>query len=223
MKSILEIACFDYDSAITAFKSGANRIEYCHDYSMGGKSPDVESTRKLLAQVNIPVFVMLRIGEGFYFNTADLDAYKNEIIEFKKIGVHGFVIGFLDSTNEIDEDFNGQLLELIKPLPCTFHRAIDHTSNYMQSIEKVIDMGFDRVLTSGGKGNAFDFLLQLAEAQKIYGSKIAILPGGGIRHSNIKEIKDKTNCSEFHSAAFIDNKINVEEIKKLLDCIRDET
>jgi copper homeostasis protein len=133
--------------------------------------------------------------------------------------VHGFVIGFLDNSNEIDEDFNGRLLELIKPLPCTFHRAIDHTSNYMKSIQKVIDMGFDRILTSGGKGNAYDFLPQLKEAQAKFGNKIVILPGGGIRHTNVKEIKETTKCNEFHSAAFVDGKINPGEIKSLLQAI----
>jgi copper homeostasis protein len=220
MENILEIACFDYESALIAAKAGANRIEYCHDYSMGGKSPDYASTKRLIEQVNIPVFVMLRIGEGFHFDLTDLDIYKNQIIEFKKIGVHGFVIGFLDKNNEIDEIFNGSLLELIKPLPCTFHRAIDHTSNYFKSIEKVINMGFNRILTSGGKGNACDFIQNLSTAQINYRNKIAILPGGGIRHTNIKDLKEKTKCNEFHSAAFINNKINVEEIKKLLDAIR---
>jgi copper homeostasis protein len=219
LKNKLEIACFDYDSAITAWKSGANRIEYCHDYSIGGKSPDLISTKKLIDTVDIPVFVMLRMDEGFHYKPEDFDVYKKEIIEFKKIGAHGFVIGFLDNNNEIDELFNAHLLELIKPLPCTFHRAIDYTANYFSSIEKVIDMGFSRILTSGGKGNAFDFLPELKEAQKRFGNKIGILPGGGIRNTNVKEIKDTTGCNEFHSAAFVEGKINTEEIKKLLSAI----
>lgn len=215
MKSILEIACFDYESALLAAKNGADRIEYCHDYSMGGKTPDFDSTKKLLSQINIPLFVMLRIGTGFHFNPDDLEIYKKQIIEFKKMGVHGFVIGFLTNENEIDAEFNGTLLELISPLPCTFHRAIDHTSNYNQSIEKLITMGFSRILTSGGKGNAMDNLESLAIAQKNYGNKIVILPGGGIRHTNIAQIKSSTHCNEFHSAAFVNNQLNIDEISKL--------
>lgn len=215
MKNTLEIACFDYESALIAAKNGADRIEYCHDYTMGGKTPDFDSTKKLLSQINIPLFVMLRIGTGFHFNPDDLEIYKEQIIEFKKMGVHGFVIGFLNSENEIDTDFNAQLLELINPLPCTFHRAIDLTSNYNNSIEKLISMGFTRILTSGGKGNAIDNLNQLALAQQKYGNKIVILPGGGIRHTNLSQIKQATHCNEFHSAAFVNNTISAEEISKL--------
>ena len=219
MKSTLEIACFDYESAKIAANSGANRIEYCHDYSTGGHTPDLDSTKKLIEQVNIPVFVMLRIGTGFHFNPQDFEVYKKNIEEFKKIGVHGFVIGFLNEQNEIDEDFNGRLLKLIKPLPCTFHRAIDQTSNYMKSIEKVIEMGFDRILTSGGPGNAPNYIPQLAEAQNKFGNKIKILAGGGIRHTNLHDLLEKTKCAEYHTAAFIDGEINSDEIKKQLEIL----
>lgn len=213
---LLELACFDYDSAIIAAESGANRIEYCHDYSMGGKTPDLESTRNLLSKVNIPVFIMLRIGSGFHFQKNDIDVYKKNIADFKLLGVHGFVIGFLNDQNEIDVDFNQQLLDLVKPLPCTFHRAIDCTSNYHKSIQQVIDMGFDRILTSGGPGNAPEYIPRLTRAQEKFGHQIKIMPGGGIRSHNIKEIMETTLCKEFHTAAFIQNKINSNEIKDIL-------
>lgn len=217
MKNFIEIACFDYESAKIAAYSGASRIEYCQDYSMGGKTPDFDSTKRLLTEVKIPTFVMLRIGSGFHFNNNDYEIYKNQISHFKSIGVQGMVIGFLNNENEIDISFNQALLNLIKPLPCTFHRAIDYTSNYHLSIQQVIDMGFDRILTSGGKGNAPDFLDNIKIAQKTFGNKIIIMPGGGIRSHNLNKVIEITGCKEFHSAAMLDGKINSNEIKQLVN------
>lgn len=219
MKSVLEIACFDLRSALIAAESGADRIEFCADYSIGGVTPNVNETKELLNKVKIPVFVMLRIRAGFHSQKGDLEIYLKQIEEFKSIGVNGFVIGFLDDNNEIDIPFNQTLLNAVKPLPCTFHRAVDYTSNYISSLEQLVKMGFDRVLTSGGPGNAFDYLSNLKNANDRFGKEMVILPGGGIRNNNVAEIKNKTGCYEFHSAAMMNGAINPEEIKNILNLI----
>jgi copper homeostasis protein len=217
MKNTIEIACFTYNDAIVAAEAGASRIEFCSDYAVGGLSPNTEETATLIKNIKIPVFVMLRLNSGFYYNENDFTEYKKQIEAFKTIGVSGFVIGFLEKNNEIAISFNKKLIDLIQPFPCTFHRAIDYTANYFESIKTVIDLGFNRILTSGGKGNAIDYLDNLAEANKRFGNKIIILPGGGIRSSNLSTIKSKSNFKEFHSAAMINGTINPSEINALLN------
>lgn len=219
MKSTLEIACFDLASALIAAESGANRIEFCADYSIGGVTPDLHETKELLSKVKIPVFVMLRIRAGFHSQKGDLEIYLKQVNDFRSIGINGFVIGFLNDDNTIDETLNLELLNHIHPLPCTFHRAVDYTPDYFQSMEWLKKKGFDRVLTSGGPGNAFDYLPNLKKANELFGKEMVILPGGGIRSNNVAELKQTTGCNEFHSAAMINGIVDTNEIKQLLAVI----
>lgn len=103
----------------------------------------------------------------------------------------------------------------------TFHRAIDECENIFEEIEKLIDLGIDRVLTSGGKKNALDAIEVLGKLNEKFKDKITILPGGGIRSSNISEIIEETSCSEFHSAALLNNSklCDVDEIKKMKEIL----
>ena len=44
---MLEIACFNKESAVIATKAGADRIEFCADFHLGGTTPDLEDFKKL--------------------------------------------------------------------------------------------------------------------------------------------------------------------------------
>ena len=221
MKKKLEIACFDLDSALIAARTGADRIEFCASLHEGGTSPEVKTVKNLLKEVSIPVFVMVRPrGGNFVYTPGEFELMKIQLKEYATIGVQGLVFGCLNSENEIDEEKSQILLELAGNLPCTFYCCVDHTPDLFFAVEKIAEMGFKRVLTSGGKGNAADNIPVLTElVSKFQG--VGILPGGGVRSSNIEKLMG-TGALEFHSSGITPDSnplADPAEIRRLLHAI----
>ena len=151
------------------------------------------------------------------YSDAEFQQMKNEIVQFKEIGVNGFVFGILTENNSINTTQNTELVELAKPIPCTFHKAFDEISNAFQSLEHVISCGFQTILTSGQKPNVMEGVNQLAELVSKANNRITIMPGGGLRSSNITSIQEKTKATFYHSSAITDGSetANSEEVKQL--------
>lgn len=214
MANLLEIACFNIESCLIAQKSGAHRIEFCNDYESGGLTPSFQEIAKARQLIKIPLHVIIR------FKKDEVKLMEEAIWFCKKFKIDGVVFGVLKD-KAIDILSCVKLVELAKPMKCTFHRYIDKCTNINESIEQLIDIGFDTVLTSGGKETALEGIETIAKLQLDYGNKIAIIPGGGIRPNNIQQIKEKTQCSTFHSAALDPISKNVDEniIKELLNVI----
>jgi copper homeostasis protein len=215
---MLEIACFNLESALIADKAGADRIELCQNYSLGGLSPANDLILEVRKNIKIPVYVIVRPhARNFMYDEEEIKAMKQTILFSKEQGVNGFVFGCLTSENNINEVLCEELLELANPLPVTFHRAIDQTKDITLAIQTCIHLGFKRVLTSGAKENAFAGKENLHALQLHFGKDILLMPGGGIRSENIELIKKVTQCHEYHSAALTDSSEICDplEIKKL--------
>jgi len=213
---LLEIACFNFESAIIAEQSGADRIEFCSEIKEGGTTPDFEEFLQLKKSVNIPVYVMIRPrGGDFRYSEKEFEEMKNQILSFKKANADGFVFGILNENNEVDRR-NKMLTELAKPFPCTFHRAFDRTEDYRKALEDVIDCGFKTILTSGTKKNVVEGKEILKELTNLANGRIEILCGGGLRSGNIEEIKNSVNAEYFHSSGILSGEIaDAEEIRKM--------
>ena len=204
MDTQLEIACFNLESALTAAKSGADRLELCADCEAGGTTPLVEIIKIARQKISIPIFVMIRPrGGNFNYSTSEFKQMMTEISLFKSLKVDGFVFGILDNQNEIDIIRNTELVNLAAPLPCTFHRAFDRTKDYKKALENVIKCGFKTILTSGLAENAISGLSILNKLVKIAGNRIDIMPGVVVRSSNISEIINKTHSPFYHSSAIV--------------------
>lgn len=203
--SKIEIACFNPESAITAFENGADRIELCDGLSEGGTTPDFETVKQLREKINIPVFVMIRPrGGDFTYSDEEFERMKSDLIQLKSLNVDGFVFGILDENDEVNMARNQELVELAKPYPCTFHRAFDRAENLEQSLEKVIGCGFTTILTSGQKANVSEGKENLKKLVELSAGRIEILVGGGLRSTNIEEIREFTEAEYFHSSAITD-------------------
>lgn len=204
--SKIEIACFNHVSAIVAFENGADRIELCDGFEKGGTTPDFKLTKGVKDLISIPIFVMIRPrGGDFLYSDEEFEQMKTDIVKFKNLNIDGFVFGILDANHKVNLEQNTALVELAKPLPCTFHRAFDRAIGLQESLESVIECGFTTVLTSGQKINVVEgkeFLKKLVEWSA---ERIEILVGGGLRSTNCKDIKDYTKADYFHSSAIIDN------------------
>lgn len=214
----LEIACFNLESAIVAQQNGADRVELCFDINLGGISPSLDMIETVRAALSIDLYVMVRPrGGNFVYSDDEFQQMKNEIEQFKKLKVDGFVFGILNKDGSINQEQNSELVALAHPLPCTFHRAFDVVKNVNQSLESIIECGFKTVLTSGQEKNVVEGIAVLAELVKKADDRITIMPGGGLRSTNIKSLVEKTGASFYHSSAIVDSSeiADAEEVKTL--------
>lgn len=217
-KDKLEIACFNLESAIIAQANGADRVELCANMKEGGTTPDLKVTEQARKELSINLNVMIRPrGGDFVYTKGEFEQMKEEILAFKKLNVDGFVFGILDKEGNINMEQNSELVALASPIPCTFHRAFDVVNNVYQSLETVIECGFKTILTSGQEKNVVEGIEVLAELVDKAKGRITIMPGGGLRSTNIRLLQDKTKAVFYHSSAIVDpgETANVDEVKTL--------
>lgn len=212
----LEIACFSVESAIIAAKAGADRVEFCKNYAIGGKSPSLNDFKILRQTIAIPIFVMIRTRSGnFVYNETEIKQMQELVKEFDSAGADGFVFGVLNADSTINKAACILLLKTANGKPCTFHRAIDEVKDFEGSFEVLVELGFKAVLSSGKKCTAELGLANLKHVQKIFGNQISIIAGGGVRASNI-DLLASSNCKVFHSAALDEEQnISKNEIEQL--------
>ncbi|MEL1247305.1 copper homeostasis protein CutC [Flavobacterium helocola] len=204
MKKI-EIACFNLESALIAQNSGADRVELCANMSVGGTTPTVEIIQQARENLTIDLYVMIRPrGGNFIYSGAEFEQMKSEIEAIKKLGVNGFVFGILKDDNTINIEQNKVLVELANPFPCTFHRAFDAISDYEKAVEDVISCGFSTILTSGTFPNVMEGKEVLKQLVKQANNRIEIMPGGGLRSTNVLELNEVVSANWFHSSAITD-------------------
>jgi copper homeostasis protein len=200
--NILEIACFNFESAKIAEQCGADRIELCENYSAGGITPSVELIRKVKSEVLIPVHVMIRPrGGNFIYSNTEFNAMKNSVLQCKSAGIDGVVFGILTHDNRIDKNRCRELVTLAQPMSTTFHRAFDEVPDSTAALEEIIECCFSRILTSGKSNIATGGAELISELNLKAGDRIIIMPGGGVRAENILELKRKIGANEFHSSA----------------------
>ena len=197
----LEICANSYQSAINAQKAGAHRIELCSELSIGGISPSYGLIKKVAQELSIPVFVLIRPRSGnFNYSEAEFEIMKENIWLCKQVGVKGIVSGILKNDNSIDLERTRELVEISKPMSFTFHRAFDEVTNPRETLEELINLGTDRILTSGQREKAEDGIELLSELQKLAEDKIIILAGSGINPDNARIFKD-ARLKEIHTSA----------------------
>ena len=200
-KMIVEICANSYMSAINAEKAGADRIELCSELSVGGITPSHGLIKQVVKNINIPINVLIRPRSGdFTYSNDEFEVMKQDILFCKEQGCNGIVSGILLNENSIDLFRTKELIELAKPLSFTFHRAFDWVKNPLNIIEKLVQIGVQRVLTSGQQSAAIEGIELLKSLQNICEDKMVILPGGGINNSNVASFK-KAKFKEIHFSA----------------------
>lgn len=194
----LEIAANSWQSCLNASLGGADRIELFENLPDGGCTPSAGMIKRSTL-LSIPIYVMIRPrGGDFCYSASEIDIMQADIEYCKSIGVHGIVFGVLNSVGEVDQDICKQLLSLWNG-PATFHRAIDRSADIISSTKTITELGFERILSSGGALNVIDGLNNLKHMQSEFGKDIIIMPGAGVTAQNAKEIIDFTGCKEIHA------------------------
>jgi copper homeostasis protein len=204
---LLEIACFNVDSALIAQDAGADRVELCKDQELGGTTPLLSTFKSLKDTLSIPIYVMIRPhGRDFKYSDVEYRDMGRDIEAFKRNGARGFVFGILNEQGTVDGERCRDLLLKAEGRPCTFHRAFDEIIEHdmLEQLELLMEVGFRAVLTSGGKTNAVEgkgMIKSLVAAAK---GRIDVIAGGGVRSSNLGSLRQETNAPVFHSSAIVD-------------------
>lgn len=198
----LEVIAFDLASCQTAEHCGADRIELCANPHEGGTTASygvIESARK---STSIELFPIIRPrGGDFLYTETEFRAMLSDIRTCGQLGCDGVVIGMLRPDGSVDIERCAELVAAAGEMHVTFHRAFDRVRNPMTALEQIIGLGCSRILTSGLQPNVElgkNILRSLVEAA---GDRITIMPGSGVRSTNIAELAAFTGARAFHSSA----------------------
>ncbi|UMB54565.1 copper homeostasis protein CutC [Lutibacter sp. A64] len=213
-----EICINSVEGAIVAAKYGAKRVELCTALNVGGLTPSFGLIQQCVEKSSVEVHVIIRPKEGgFTYDLQDIELMKIDISEAKRAGAKGVVFGILTVDNTVS-NYNKELVNLAKSLnlEVTFHRAFDFILDYKTGIQKIIDVGFDRLLTSGTKPTAIEGIEVINFLQKNFGNKIEIMAGSGVNSENALQLA-ATGIKNLHFTVIksinLNSKLSMGELK----------
>jgi len=196
---ICEVCIESVEGALAAERGGADRLELCGELVLGGISPSVGLLRQVVAATSLPVMAMVRPrAGGFCYLPSEIEMMATEIAFLKGESVAGVVFGILTQDGRVDIDACKRLTDLARPLSVTFHRAFDWTRDADEAIDDLIEVGVDRVLTSGQQPTAEAGGSLLRRIADRAGQKISIMPGSGVAEDNVQNILDVVGTNEIH-------------------------
>jgi copper homeostasis protein len=200
-KILLEAPVFTVEAALKAAEYGIDRLELCSDFGEGGETPSAGALAFLKEKLEIPIFVMIRPrGGDFVYSSEELYVMRKDITLLKNLGADGFVFGVLDKDGHVDKDACKYLIHAAEEFPCTFHRAFDIASDKNLALKMIIDLGFQRILTSGRENDVtkgLDTILELLELAK---NDIIIMPGGGSKPEHVSQLNKNGKLREIHAS-----------------------
>lgn len=197
----LEIAVTAPQDAAEAVAAGADRLELSSGLAVGGLTPSLGLFRTVRAMTRgtVPIYVLLRPRDGgFAYSRPELATMLHDAEAFMAEGATGIVCGALTEDGQINHDACRELVEAAGGR-AVFHRAFDFLPNPLEALDELIDLGFERVLTSGGATTAEAGSTQLAALVQHAGWQIEILPAGRVRPDNVADLVRATRCNQVHA------------------------
>ncbi|GHU62882.1 copper homeostasis protein CutC [Bacteroidia bacterium] len=197
----IEVCADSVSNALIAQSAGAQRIEFCVNLPEGGTTPSPSQIFLARRQLNISLFVLIRPrGGDFLYNDLEFESMQLDIHYCGKTGCDGVVIGMLNPDGSIDKERCSELIQIARQyqMGITFHRAFDRSADLFQAMEDCINLGCDRILTSGGYDTAIegtDVIRRLIEKAN---GRIIIMPGSGINPENAGVLIQETGLLELH-------------------------
>jgi copper homeostasis protein len=199
----LEVCANSITSAIAAQDGGALRVELCDNLKEGGTTPSggqILMARKLL---HIKLYVLIRPRSGdFLYNDIEYQTMLSDIRYCIEAGCDGIVTGVLNADGAIDKDRNAEIVQLAKQwgLGVTFHRAFDVCADQYQALEDIIELGFERILTSGSKSSAMEGSTVITHLVEKAAGRINIMAGAGVNEHNVTDLVHYTGIKEVHAS-----------------------
>ena len=203
MKYTLEVCCGSVEDVLQAEKGGADRVELNSCLFHGGLTPSIGEliTAKKLSKLPIMTMVRPRQG-GFCYTNAEYQTALADAEALLANGADGLVFGFLNADGTLDEARTKQLVRLAGDRTKVFHRAIDVADDWKRMLGQLIEIGVDRVLTSGLAPDVYYGIDVIREMMDFAQGAIQILPGAGVNLKNVDKIMEFTGCDQIHVARF---------------------
>ena len=201
---LLEVCAFNLQSSIIAERVGAKRVELCENPADGGTTPSYGTIKQTREKIGISLYPIIRPrGGNFFYDEDEFAIIKQDILLCKQLGCDGISTGVHLQNGEIDTERLKRIVEWAYPMGVTCHRVFDATPNPFKALEEIIDCGCERILTSGQKSAAPEAIEMLADLVQRAEGRIIIMPGAGVRSSNIEALVKGTGATEFHTSARI--------------------
>ncbi|MBQ2351553.1 MAG: copper homeostasis protein CutC, partial [Bacteroidales bacterium] len=178
----IEVCANSVESALNAQNAGADRVELCAGMPEGGTTPSIGQimmARELLTRTKLHVIIRPRGGD-FLYTDLEVQTMIKDIQAAKELQVDGIVIGCLTANGDVDIKQMEHLMREADGLSVTFHRAFDMCRNPHQTLQEIIALGCDRILTSGQQPTAVQGIPMLKQLQMEADEHIIIMPGCGI-------------------------------------------
>ena len=199
----IEICANCVESSVEAQLAGADRVELCAGIPEGGTTPsygEIKMARRLLKATRLHVIIRNRGGD-FLYSPLEIERMAMDIDLCRELGVDGVVFGCLTPDGFIDREANALLMQHVGQMHATFHRAFDRCCQPLQALEDIIDLGFDRILTSGQQPTADQGIALLRQLNEKAGERLKIMAGCGVNEQNIAMIGRETGVRNFHFSA----------------------
>jgi len=201
-KAVLEVCAFHLESCLIAERCGAIRVELCDNPVEGGTTPSYGTIKLVREKISIKLYPIVRPRSGNYFySNEEFEIIKDDIEICKQMGCDGISVGISKINSEIDTERLKRIVEWASPMGVTCNRVFDCAPEPFKALEDIISCGCERILTSGQKAAAPDAAPLLKQLLEQAGNRIIIMPGAGVKSSNIKKLRDETGAKEFHASA----------------------
>ncbi|XP_018021285.1 copper homeostasis protein cutC homolog isoform X2 [Hyalella azteca] len=182
----VEICVDNLESCLAAAEGGCSRIELCSSLAEGGLTPTPAFLVAAKKLISVPIFCMVRCrGGDMVYSDTEAELLLHEAEDLVRAGADGLVFGALRSDGSLDEDLCRRMKAVAGALPCTFHRAFDLLSDPVQQLEKIIALGYSRVLTSGCESTALRGAATIKALVQAADGRIGIMAGAGIKSTNV--------------------------------------
>jgi copper homeostasis protein len=207
----MEVCANSLRSALAAQEGGAIRVELCDNLPEGGTTPSYAQIALAKKTLTLQVYPIIRPrGGDFLYTDMEFELMKEDVKICRTLNCDGIVIGVLKADGSIDKERCRELVDLAGPMGVTFHRAFDMSNDLFTALEDVIDLGCERILSSGGEASALQGADVLAALIRQAGDRISIMPGAGVTIANIAGLIRQTGAREFHASARKTVKSNME-------------
>ena len=200
---MVEVCANGVESCIAAQEGGADRVELCAGIPEGGTTPsygEIKVARRVLTTTRLHVIIRPRGGD-FLYSDLDVERMAADIAVCRELGVAGVVFGCLNADGTIDVEKTRDLMACATGMSTTCHRAFDRAADPEKALETLLDLGFDRILTSGQQPKAIEGVELLAQLNRQAAGRVIIMAGSGVTEQNIRELHELTGLHEFHFSA----------------------
>ncbi|MEM7114432.1 MAG: copper homeostasis protein CutC [Chloroflexota bacterium] len=204
----VEICLSGIDSAVAAQAGGAQRVELCENLMEGGTTPSQGTIALVSERLDSGVMVMVRPrGGDFLYTDLEFAVMEQDVKLMHQHGVMGVVFGMLLPNGRIDKERTRRLLDLARPMQVTFHRAFDMSRDPFEALDDLLELGVDRILTSGQELTAMRGLDLLTKLQARAGDDLIIMPAVEVTAENARHIVETTKVREIHIGSNVERQI----------------